>query len=377
MSSSPERAPGAVASGQPARLDRLTSLRFVAALVVFGFHGLVFFEGDTLRVLDVLFGQGRSGVTFFFVLSGFLLAWSSRPADRAVPFYRRRFARIYPAYLASLLFAAALWAVLDPASLGRGPLTPFLLQAWAPTSDSYFAVNVPAWSLSVEAFFYLAFPFLIRGLRRLTTRGLALLLVPMVAVPVALAALVSRDAGATGLDADTVSIWLAYYFPPSRLPEFVVGMILGVLARRDALPAVDWHAAVALAAAVYLSVGVWPSAYGVAALVVLPFGLLIVAAAQRDVAGTPGLLRARLPVQLGEASYCFYLLHHVFVIRLAQPGFRDLGLDGAPAFALALVLALVGASLLHRLVELPGDRLLRGARRRGPATGTPTPTAAR
>ncbi|WP_414172730.1 acyltransferase family protein [Clavibacter tessellarius] len=206
---------------------------------------------------------------------------------------------------------------------------------------------------------------------------MALLLVAMVAVPVALAALVSRDAGATGLDADTVSIWLAYYFPPSRLPEFVVGMILGVLARRDALPAVDWHAAVALAAPVYLSVGVWPSAYGVAALVVLPFGLLIVAAAQRDVAGTPGLLRARLPVQLGEASYCFYLLHHVFVIRLAQPGFRDLGLDGAPAFALALVLALVGASLLHRLVELPGDRLLRGARRRGPATGTPTPTAAR
>jgi peptidoglycan/LPS O-acetylase OafA/YrhL len=360
--SAAEAGASAVAPRPPARLDRLTSLRFLAALVVFCFHALVFFDEDARRVLDVLFGQGRSGVTFFFVLSGFLLAWSARPGDRALPFYRRRFARIYPAYLASLLFAASLWAILDPDTLGRGLLTPFLLQAWAPTSDSYFAINVPAWSLSVEAFFYVAFPFVIRGLRRLRSRWLMVVLLVMVAVSVALAALVSRDTRPSELDADSLSIWLAYYFPPSRLPEFVVGMILGILAKRGVLPAVSWPAAVVLAAAVYLSVGIWPSAYGVAALVVLPFGLLIVAAAQRDVAGTPGILRARLAVRLGEASYCFYLLHHVFVIRLAQPGFRDLGIDGPLAFALALALGLVGSFLLHRLVELPVDRRLRGRR---------------
>lgn len=372
MTPAVETGPVADTRRPSARLDRLTSLRFLAALVVFCFHALVFFDEDARRVLDVLFGQGRSGVTFFFVLSGFLLAWSARPDDRALPFYRRRFARIYPAYLASLLFAAALWAVLDPTTLRRGLLTPFLLQAWAPTSDSYFAINVPAWSLSVEAFFYIAFPFVIRGLRRLRSRWLVVLLVAMVVVSVALAALVTRDTRPTELDADSLSIWLAYYFPPSRLPEFVVGMILGLLARRGALPAVSWPAAVALAAAVYLSVGIWPSAYGVAALVVLPFGLLIVAAAQRDIAGTPGVLRARLAVRLGEASYCFYLLHHIFVIRLAQPGFRDLGIDGLPAFAIALALGLLGSFLLHRVVELPFDARLRGRRDpRSPAVLTP------
>lgn len=93
--------------------------------MVFGFHGLVFFDGPTRGALDHLVGQGRSGVTFFFVLSGFLLAWSARPGDRARSFYRRRFARIYPAYLSSLVFAGALWAILDPAALRRGILTPF------------------------------------------------------------------------------------------------------------------------------------------------------------------------------------------------------------------------------------------------------------
>ncbi|MBF4624218.1 acyltransferase [Clavibacter sp. VKM Ac-2872] len=368
-SPAPHVDPGVPGPETPPRLDRLTSLRFLAALVVFGFHGLVFFDEPTRLALGYLVGQGRSGVTFFFVLSGFLLAWSARPGDRAFPFYRRRFARIYPAYLVSLVFAASLWAILDPAALRRGILTPFLLQAWVPTSQSYFAINVPAWSLSVEAFFYVAFPLVILGLRRLSTRGLWVCLLAMVVVSVALAAVASTRVAPTDLDQDSVWVWLAYYFPPSRLPEFVVGMILGLLCKRGAFPAVDWSAAIVIASAAYLSVGIWPSTYGVAALVVLPFGVLIVAAAQRDLAGAPGLLRGRLPVRLGEESYCFYLLHHIFIVRLAQPGIRDLGLDGPAAFVLALVLTLIASHLVHRFVEVPFERRLRGPRR-APAAAT-------
>ena len=129
------------------------------------------FPGTTRDVLEFLFGQGRSGVTFFFILSGFVLAWSSRVDDRPLNFYRRRFARIYPAYLVALLFAAVLWVLRDPVALLRGLLTPFLLQAWAPDSSSYFAINVPAWSFSVEAFFYLAFPLVMKFICPLTVSG--------------------------------------------------------------------------------------------------------------------------------------------------------------------------------------------------------------
>lgn len=185
----------------------------------------------------------------------------------------------------------------------------------------------------------------------------------MVVVSVALAAGAATEVGPAELDQDSLGVWLAYYFPPSRLPEFAVGMILGLLCRRGALPAVDWRAAIVFASAAYLSVGAWPSTYGVVALVVLPFGLLIVAAAQRDLAGVPGLLRRRLAVRLGEESYCFYLLHHIFIVRLAQPGIRDLGLDGPLAFGVALVLSLIASHLVHRFVEVPFERRLRVPRR--------------
>jgi peptidoglycan/LPS O-acetylase OafA/YrhL len=348
------------------RLDRLTSLRFIAALVVFLFHSLVFFDEETRGVLSYVFGQGRTGVAFFFILSGFLLAWSSRPGDSALSFYRRRFARVYPAYAVALLFAAALWAVLDPRVLQRGVLTPFLLQAWVPDSYSYFAINVPAWSLSVEAFFYLMFPLIILGIRRLGTKALWTLLIAMVAVTIGLGAFASMTVVPADLDQNSVVVWLAYYFPPSRLPEFVVGMILGHLMQMKRLITVNWPMAVVIAAGAYTAVGVWPSTYGVSAVVVVPFAILIVAAAQRDLEGKPGWLRTSFAIRLGNASYCFYLVHHIFILRLAQPGFRELGVHGNLGFFLALVLSLVASAALHRFVEIRYDGLLKGTARNLP-----------
>ncbi|UCN13634.1 acyltransferase family protein [Cellulomonas iranensis] len=68
------------------RLDALTGLRFLAALVVVVFHlSLNRFFLDAPALVDPLQGVLRNGgwlgVTFFFVLSGFVLTWSARPGD--------------------------------------------------------------------------------------------------------------------------------------------------------------------------------------------------------------------------------------------------------------------------------------------------------
>lgn len=48
-----------------------------------------------------------AGVSFFFILSGFVLVWSFRSSDTPGEFYRRRFARIVPAYVAMCVVALA------------------------------------------------------------------------------------------------------------------------------------------------------------------------------------------------------------------------------------------------------------------------------
>lgn len=356
---------------ESARLDRLTGLRFIAALAVFVFHGLLFIGGAESDVVHAVFGQGRSGVSFFFILSGFVLAWSSRPGDTILGFYRRRFARIYPAYLAALLIAGLLWLIRDPKGLANGLLTPFLLQSWVPDKHVYFAVNTPAWSLSVEAFFYLMFPFVIAALRRLYGRGLWVAGAVAVAVPIALAAVASQSLNPADLDDGSFVAWAVYYFPLARLPEFILGAVLALQFRAGLLPTISWKFAVALAATAYLAAGLWPSAFGIVALVIVPFALLIVAAAQRDIAGRRGWLGGRFSVNLGAISYCFYLVHNIFIARLAQPGFQSLGIDEWVGFGIAFVLSFVTAWALHKYVELPFDRKLgRGASLKADATAS-------
>lgn len=82
--------------GAVPRLDSLTGARFVAALAVFLFHagGIFPAEGVFGKALAFISRDGGIGVDFFFVLSGFVLAWSWRPGSSVKAFYRRRFARL-------------------------------------------------------------------------------------------------------------------------------------------------------------------------------------------------------------------------------------------------------------------------------------------
>jgi peptidoglycan/LPS O-acetylase OafA/YrhL len=113
-----------------ARLESLTGMRAIAALVVFLHHVPRHFEGDPLRAFNHIAVQGGIGVTFFFALSGMVITWAYVPGDRPRSFYRRRVARIYPAYLAAFL-AGLVLAIGIHARHIWGPFTAgvFLVQA--------------------------------------------------------------------------------------------------------------------------------------------------------------------------------------------------------------------------------------------------------
>jgi peptidoglycan/LPS O-acetylase OafA/YrhL len=145
------------------KLDQLTFTRFIAAIsiVFFHFKELAFpfhVAGihKAISFLDVL-------VSYFFVLSGFILVISLKDKINVRSFYLKRFSRIYPLYFFALLLSLLLLfnarTPKDTVSLEKVLLSITFLQSWFKSYQLIY--NFPSWSLSVEAFFYLLFPFII------------------------------------------------------------------------------------------------------------------------------------------------------------------------------------------------------------------------
>jgi peptidoglycan/LPS O-acetylase OafA/YrhL len=339
------------------RLDSLTGLRFFAALAVALFHANYLLEGSARAALHPFVDQGRVGVSFFFILSGFVLCWSSSNRDGARAFYWRRIARIYPAYATARVLGLALLLVgATSTSASKVVVAALLLQSWVPDANWYFSTPGVSWSLSVEAFFYLAFPLLLVGLARLDARARRVVALVCVATPMVLAAVAQAHYSGHGyvdLPNDTMT-WAVVYLPLARLPEFTLGILAALELRDRGRAPVSWRPALTLALAAYVACGIWPSMLTQIAVTALPFTLLIVAAAEQDLAGHLRFLTSRRLVWLGEISFCFYLVHTLVGLVIARlPLMRSfLGV------ALFLGLSVVAAALLHRFVEVPTNRSL-------------------
>ncbi|MER5949153.1 acyltransferase [Streptomyces sp. NPDC001904] len=299
------------------RLDSLTGLRFLAALAVFTHHFTGASPSGGVAHTPALFPystMGVNGVGFFFVLSGFLLAWGHRSGTPAKTFYWRRAGRVLPLHLAATLpclWVFHLWGGV-PWDLPSFLASLVLVQTWFPGVVPMFPGNGVSWTLSVEAFFYLLFPFVIRVAYRLRTRTLFALcaagLLAMWGVGFWAATHLSAFSGE----------WLMR-LPVTRLPEFALGTTLALAVGRGLrIPVRPGPLAAAFAAytVVYAHRGDWfgPGVVqqfdcSVRPLVALFSGLLIVACVRRERDGVRGWLCAPLMVRLGAWSYAFYLLH--------------------------------------------------------------------
>src|SRR5947209_14362044 len=167
-----------------ARLPALTGLRFLAAALILVVHYYSAF-GAPQYVLDL---AGHHAVTFFFVLSGFILCyvypelagWKARGR-----FLLARLARIYPTHLASLALLVVLLPEVRPTILARPSVLVAnlcLVQSWVPRESYYYSLNSPAWSISTELFFYACFPFLVVNWTRTWRMKLGLALAALAAV---------------------------------------------------------------------------------------------------------------------------------------------------------------------------------------------------
>lgn len=151
------------------RIEQLTFTRYIAALTVVFFHyGSSVFPANLPLIKPVL-AAGPIAVSYFYVLSGFIMAIAYYRPQSKQPFDTKRYwvarlARIYPVYLLALLLMMAAKFKGAGSDLTTVTLSVSMLQAWIPGFP--LTLNAPGWSLSVEAFFYLLFPLLILGIQR-------------------------------------------------------------------------------------------------------------------------------------------------------------------------------------------------------------------
>jgi len=368
---------------RPARLDSLTGLRFFAAGIVFLHHGFELTTGTLREAMQAAFGHGRAGVSFFFVLSGFVLAWSMQPGDRAVAFWRRRAARLWPAYAAATLAGYLVSRFWDGRLVSPERLVANLamVQAWIPAKDWYFSVNAVNWSLSVEAFFYLTFPLYAATILRLRARH-AMVLGAVLFGGILLVAFAFRGdivlAGGWMLPG-APAVWVVYVSPAVRIMEFLLGIVLVTLVRRGAVPRIPPALAWASLAVAWVVAGKVPASFSLVAVTVLPFCLLILSYAQTDVAAPRTTVwSTRSLVFLGNISFCFYLVHQLVMRVLsaeAGPAWlsASTGVRSLKVLGLVLAVSLVAAALLHFGVEKPCERMLRSRAPRQVRSPAPEP----
>jgi peptidoglycan/LPS O-acetylase OafA/YrhL len=350
-------------------LAALTGLRFFAAIYVVLYHYQGAFTWAPGAVRNAI-GHGNVGVNVFFVLSGFVLAYTYFNGDGRIArgqFWLARFARIYPVYLLALVLFApvALTRIADGHVLLHGVSALTLTQAWT----GYTSWNAPGWSLSAEAFFYLAFPLVMLLLRRLRARGLVLALgalwIAGLAAPIVYVVL--------GVSAEWQPV--LYYNPLLRLPEFAMGVAAGRLFLLDPPLMRGDRRRAALATAAALGLIVFLAAAPAVPDEVLHNGLLdpLFVALVLGLAGGTGALahllaRPRLVV-LGEASYSVYILHSpvflwlkgaVTVALFGRIPAGDRTLNDSLVFVLAHCVVLIAVALLtFCALELPARRWIR------------------
>lgn len=306
------------------RLPSLTGLRFPAALLVFFFHASLgvpwirLFEDDAANDAFAKYASqaGALGVTFFFVLSGFVLTWSARDRDTMRAFWRRRFVKIYPNYvitwaLALLTFAAVMtkpWQAV---------VNLLMVQVWVADFATNFSVDPPSWSLGAEAIFYLAFPLLFLLIKKIDPARLkwwiggvvaAICLTPTLTYAVIPGGGMQMP-GADGTS--TVQYWFAYVLPPVRLLDFALGILVAraVMTGRWRNIGTTWSALLlAVSYAVAMNV---EHLYAQRSVTLVPIVLLIAAVATRDAENKPTPFNNRFMIWLGEISFAFYLLHYI------------------------------------------------------------------
>lgn len=350
----------------PLKTEHLTFTRFIAALIIVFFHFGVDappFNNNFFRPLLVNSGLA---VSYFFVLSGFVMVVAYGGGNEHVDAKRyliNRAARILPVYYAAMLLMLLYYYVrihvLKTPSIYYPNATDTLLnstllQSWVP--GRALTLNPPAWSLSVEGFFYLAFPFILNKVyRRVKFKS-------FIAGTVAFF-IVSQALFHFLIYTWPNQIYYFYFQPVLRLNEFLVGIATGGLFLQKKMKVRHpflMLVLLTLTAMAILRIDVWPLDFHNGLFAVFFAPMLYVLAVNEG--RLYKVFSKRALTFLGEISYAVYIFQHpvyyLFTATLTYSGHKITPL----LFYIYLLLLLIVAAVSHLFIEVPLRKLIRTKR---------------
>lgn len=345
----------------------LTSLRFFFALMVFVSHMWLLKDDSPFmkQLYDDIFYEGYIGVSFFFILSGFVLAYNYH--DKILSgevkfgqFWLARFARIYPLHLLTLLIAIPLsFKGSSTEWINRFVLNLFLIQSFVPSDDIYFYFNSVSWSISDEWFFYIMFPFLV--FLMLKRRYLKFLPLVLLLIPISLM-----------LVKESYHEKYFYINPLLRLGDFLIGKMLFRVYRKrkdiELLNNSNWASLAEIGSILVLSVFLYyhesiPQGFRYSCYYWPPMILLIYTFSYSN-GIISKMLSNKTLVYLGEISFGFYMIH-MLVLRYYQylpqkvPALASILPTGYNAVFVIFGISLIASMLLYKYFEMPANKFIK------------------
>jgi exopolysaccharide production protein ExoZ len=338
-------------STAPQILRTVQALRAVAAGAVVMHHVLFMLVHNAGYAFSVS-SVGASGVDLFFVISGFIMVYTSygsfRQPRASVSFLRRRAIRVVPIYwlyttLVVLLLAFAPGLFSATQFDWQHVISSYLFLLSENTAGQIGTVMQTGWTLCFEVYFYLVFALLLNLPRRAF---------------LAVSGAIFAAGVALGTGAEPPP-WVTVATNP-LLFEFYFGAVIAFLFLNGLiLPRLVATAAVILGIATIIltrdvDLGAWTRAvcWG------LPSAALLFGAVSWERAG---LQVPRLSVTLGDSSYSLYLVHPFVIPAMGKLwSALHLGEHAPPAilFLMAFSLALAAGHASYLVVEKPVTRWL-------------------
>lgn len=341
------------------RIEQLTFTRFVAALAIVVFHFGSTANPFAFKYVNSFVSQLNSGVSYFFMLSGFIMIISywDKGVINWIDYIKNRMARVYPIYFIGIFAALFISIIKLDVNLFDIFFNVIMMQSWIP--GRALTGNPPGWSICVEFLFYCIFPFLFNLVykplieKHLIKINLVVVLVFIFSQFIFL--YFYNSSFYKGFPSQSHD--MLFFFPLMHLSEFLIGNLAGLffikygkdLIRNYDIPLVI----LVLILVTVLSFPLSGLSYfnGLLAFIIIPIILLL----SMNNGKITQLFSRKSFVFLGEISYSLYILQFPFYVYLRHIVIYNVTVS----FFVKLFVLIIISSLTYLYIEKPLRRTIK------------------